>query len=415
MAALRGGGTTAPPPPSPPTPAGNAATPPPPPNSGSGGAVGGVLASGSYTLNNRDYTVSVPSGGFGTAFPVLLLLHGNGGDGAGILHEWSNKPSVASVRASHILVAPDGPERSWNIVAEGSTLDDAAYVGTTLLDHLASYSNVQPNSFKMYGASNGAALVNRILIENDGGRIVAAVTDGSQLNTHQYRNGAFYVGGASNSYTTVKATLMPRALLQVTGGEDRVIPAAGGASVISDGAGGTLQFVEWQQSAHAFALAYGYAGGMATLAEDDSTHARVTYLNGQVEAYNYKQRGHVIAMSDANVGAVVAAFLTRASPPPAGSSPTGSPPTASGSSPPPPPPPSPPAPTVLPPPPPTPVLAPPLPRRPPGAVCHLPAALGASKCRCAYEWPEDGSSPVARLLCLEGGIAAAASRGRVHG
>eukprot|EP00966_Prymnesium_polylepis_P310592 7175894-Prymnesium_polylepis.1 len=83
----------------------------------------------------------------------------------------------------HINVGPAGPGRSWNILNEASTRDDAYYVGTTLVDHLASFSNVAP-SFKLYGHSNGAALVNRILIENDDPRITHGVTSVSQLNTH---------------------------------------------------------------------------------------------------------------------------------------------------------------------------------------------------------------------------------------
>ena len=83
------------------------------------------------------------------------------------------------------------------------------FIGTTLLKHLTTFSNVQP-TFVMLGFSNGAALVNRILIESLETRIVAAITDGSQLNGLQYRGGTFYVGGPSNAYTTSQPTLASR-------------------------------------------------------------------------------------------------------------------------------------------------------------------------------------------------------------
>ena len=99
-------------------------------------------------------------------------------------------------------------------------------------------------------------------------RITHGITDGSQLNTFQYRpntNGAFYVGGASNAYTTTKASLLSRRVLQLVGGDDKLIPAAGGGSGISDGDGGKLQMVPWEDSALAFAIAFAFALGLQSL------------------------------------------------------------------------------------------------------------------------------------------------------
>ena len=113
-------------------------------------------------------------------------------------------------------------------------------------------------TFKLYGYSNGAALTNRILIENSDARITHCATDGSQLNTHQYHDGSFYIGGTTNTYTTAKTSLTSRNVLQMVGGQDSVIPASGGQTVIGDGtASGKLVSVEWQASAYAFALAMG--------------------------------------------------------------------------------------------------------------------------------------------------------------
>ena len=141
------------------------------------------------------------------------------------------------ISSKYVLVAPDGEANSWNIVAEESKLDDVGFVAKALLDHIATFQNVNP-VFTIFGNSNGAvtrthacmhartharthmhaqALVNRILIESDDTRIATAVTTVSQLNGKQYRDGKFYIGGKDNTYTTVKPTLTNRKLLQITG------------------------------------------------------------------------------------------------------------------------------------------------------------------------------------------------------
>ena len=376
MAALRAPpSASAPPPPPPPPSSGQPVVSPPPAPTGGSGA----LLSGTYSLGGRGFEVLVPSGA-SASYPVLLLLHGNGANGRGTLQGWSGNSGLASARASHILVAPDGPERSWNIVAEASTFDDVGYIGSTLIDHLATFSNVQP-SFRLYGASNGAALSNRILIENDDARITAAVTDGSQLNTHQFNDDQFYVGGATNSYTTPKTSLTRRALLQIVGGQDGVIPADGGRSVIPDGAGGVLEFVEWEASLFVYARAYGYTGGVVDLAQNDATLARATYLGGQVQGYNYHQLGHVVAMGDVGVGSVVSAFLAEHG----GGDP-------SGLSPPPPPPPPPPPSGS----PPADVSCP-----TPPSTCALIDGQRTAHCSCQYVWSTGCSSPTStRLTCV---------------
>ena len=59
-------------------------------------------------------TGSTPQGGF----PVCILLHGNGGNGDGMLNQWKNELT------NHVLVAPSGYEKSWNISTEKSDAPD---------------------------------------------------------------------------------------------------------------------------------------------------------------------------------------------------------------------------------------------------------------------------------------------------
>jgi len=134
-------------------------------------SLGAMLSEGSYTLAGRNFVVaSIPQT---TPAPVLICLHGNGGDGGMAQAVKNGNPSIA---ATHIIVGPDGPERSWNIKAEASQEDDQAYVGETLVNHLATFDNIEPK-FRLYGFSNGAALTNRIFIENDDARIDYGITD----------------------------------------------------------------------------------------------------------------------------------------------------------------------------------------------------------------------------------------------
>ena len=186
-------------------------------------ALHSTLKTGSYWLRHRLVHVTVPVGASSNAsFPVIILLHARGSTGSSMMSTWVSNRELAM---RHILVAPEGFQNSWNVVAEPSRENDASFVGSTLLDYCASFSNVKP-LFKLLGSSNGAALVNRILIEVDDPRIRAAVTDSSQLNTRQYHNGHFYLGGPQNGYSTIKPRLSPTMVLQITvrGRSCRAVP-----------------------------------------------------------------------------------------------------------------------------------------------------------------------------------------------
>ena len=267
------------------------------------------LNTGSHVLGGRPFRVLLPTSPASARAPVAILLHGLGDSGE-IAEEM--RELWPSLKSTHIVVGPDGPDNMWNVKGEyaENTPDDATYVGKTMIDHLATFSNVDATSFRIVGYSNGAALANRILIENDDPRITHILTDGSQLNTYQYRGDAFYVGGPSNQYATKKSTLTPRKVLQVVGGRNDVIPPEGGpSSEIEDGEGGMLAFVPWQESALAIATAYGYTGAKATLSPDDAISAKASYLSGQVVTVNVKEAGHVVPIVETAKVVDLTAFL----------------------------------------------------------------------------------------------------------
>ena len=66
----------------------------------------------------------------------------------------------------------------------------------------------------------------------------------------------------------------------MTGKEDAIIPAEGGPSVIPDkSTAGKLAFLSWQESAFAWAQAYGFAGAPIA-AVVSPVHTKVEYLDG---------------------------------------------------------------------------------------------------------------------------------------
>jgi len=261
---------------------------------------GSFLATGTFYISqsgiSRPVHVAVPLGD--GPFPLQFLFHGRGGTGSMMLNQ------LSSLDTAFIKVAPDGYLNSWNIVEEESTLDDVAFIGL-ILDFLAARGNVNVDHVQLYGSSNGAALVNRILIESVDARILRAVTDVSQLNDRQYRGGQFYIGGASNEYSTVQPTLVCREIMSLQGALDTVIPAGGGP-----GLGGALTMNSDDDSIYAYAKAYGYEGAQLN-STVTSAYELWSYLEGAVSSYTLLTAGHGVLGHDAYVDAAVDTFLAR--------------------------------------------------------------------------------------------------------
>ena len=86
---------------------------------------------------------------------------------------------------NHILVAPQGYDSSWNIAKETSKAPDLDFIKKIILE-LKTFEKVDSNQISIIGHSNGAALINQLLIELESESFKKAVFTFCQLNTLQY-------------------------------------------------------------------------------------------------------------------------------------------------------------------------------------------------------------------------------------
>lgn len=232
---------------------------------------------------DRTADVLVPSGE--GPFPVVIFLHGMGGN-SGFIR--SLDPYVNKV----IRVAPNGYRKSWNIDAEPSKAPDVAFIHE-LLNLLKKYDNVDAGKISIFGLSNGSALINRLLIELNGAAFQKAACSSAQMITKMYRRGSFWHSVTSDNRYEQKITPAPgRKIITISGTDDRVIPYLGGSAV------GTT-FLNCQVSLYRFAQAMGHTGSKiadangipGNLHDSDPTNdyppefVKYSYLNGQVVHY----------------------------------------------------------------------------------------------------------------------------------
>jgi poly(3-hydroxybutyrate) depolymerase len=176
-----------------------------------------------YPMNIFVPTGTAPQGGF----PVCVLLHGNGGNGAGMINQFRNTLEC------HILVAPTGYLNSWNICAETSDAPDVEMIND-LVSNVQRYTNVNPNKIRIVGSSNGAGLANRVFIENNNPSIDIICAIVSHLNEAQYHSGGFYKPSNTTDpsasfcgYNTLANPLTTRKYLSISNDNDNLIPYLG--------------------------------------------------------------------------------------------------------------------------------------------------------------------------------------------
>jgi polyhydroxybutyrate depolymerase len=251
----------------------------------------------------RPYHVNVPANRDNRKLPVLILLHGNGGNARGAMQGFlRQRPRIA---ADYVTVFPNGYRESWNISAERSKADDRKFI-EAIVEKIAACDNVQPDQFTIMGISNGAALANQLAIECRLPNIRNYVTAVSPLNMLQHDGRNFKARGDDNNYQT---TVTPRSgvrLMNISGTEDNLIPYDGGPSRVIPAKNGKLGFVAAEESTFLWAKAMGYQG--EKLKKPSSTIRNLeifSYLDGAIIHCKVLGEGHGAA------GAIDEATLLR--------------------------------------------------------------------------------------------------------
>lgn len=218
----------------------------------------------------------VPANGY----PVCILLHGNGGQGQGMIAQFQNYLDC------HALVAPTGYMNSWNISEENSDAPDLEMVAD-LVNQLQTYSNVDPSKIRIIGFSNGSALANRLFVENTQPGIDIICGFVSQLSEANYHNGNFYLPSGQTSaslpycgYDVITTPLTGRKYLNICNINDPLIPYIGGSSV-------GVTFLDAQDAAFIVAQSQGYNGNQLPnpgnfIGTPQNFLEEFSYLSGQV-------------------------------------------------------------------------------------------------------------------------------------
>ena len=252
----------------------------------------------------RPYTIKLPDQTV-DRWPIVILLHGNGGEGARMIGNWPG------LLPGWLVVAPQGYERSWNISTERSKAPDVTFIKQVLADVGRRYPQADGSRVSLIGSSNGAGMVFRLLIELDETVTVRhAVTLVSSMTTGQYHNGQFWkrVNEATAVYDTPVVPVGKRRILTIHGTADTVVPYGGGR-----GPGGT--HLSAQATAHAWAVQQGYQGRAVP---DDAGRScgegliRYDYPAAKVSHIKVVAGRHGLGPAKTAVEAIVSEFLLAA-------------------------------------------------------------------------------------------------------
>ena len=257
-----------------------------------------TLASGDYYVTQswsqersfrRPYHVHVPEAK-PQQLPVLVFLHGNGGNVPEAMRGFMR--GRAKIASRYILVFPQGYRESWNIVSERSKADDLRFI-EAIVQKLAAFENVDSNNFTIMGASNGAALVNQLAIESKLSNVRNYISGVSQLNEWQHDGRNFKAKGDDNNYRMVATPAKGKRLLNISGVKDRLVPYHGGHSTAIPAKDGKLAFVAAEKSTFLWARQMGYMGEQLRRPSSTVENVEVfSYLDGDVVHYKVTNEGH---------------------------------------------------------------------------------------------------------------------------
>jgi poly(3-hydroxybutyrate) depolymerase len=209
--------------------------------------------------------------------PVIVVLHGAGSNAYSMMSRYLDLDS-------YILVALQGYGDRWNIMTEPTKADDLDYV-ENIINQLKTYSDVDADNISLLGSSNGAAMVNRAMIELPAGTFKNAITLASQLSTDQYNNNTFW-GDDNNDgvYNTSYTLSQDLRVLSLHGTGDDMIFYSGQPGITG------RPFLEAGQSSLILARALGYSGDLASSTTPfypNTNILKYEYLDGNAVHYKF--------------------------------------------------------------------------------------------------------------------------------
>jgi poly(3-hydroxybutyrate) depolymerase len=235
------------------------------------------------------------------SYPVLVLLHGANSNAYSKIAQYIDLDN-------YILVALQGYDNKWNIQTETTKADDLDYI-ENIINQLKTFSNVDASNISLLGSSNGAAMVNRAMIELPTGTFKNAITLASQLSTDQYRDDSFW-GDDDNDgdYETAYTLSQDLRVLSLHGTEDRTIPYDGGpVDWLS------REFIEARESNLILARALGYSGDLASSTTpfiEKPEIVKYEYLSGDVIHYQFIGGNHGLGIYKEQINTIIEDFIS---------------------------------------------------------------------------------------------------------
>jgi polyhydroxybutyrate depolymerase len=172
--------------------------------------------------HQRRYRVHIGKSAQASPMPVVLVLHGRYGTGAGM--ESLTGFSLLADRVGFMAVYPDGINRSWDGIravtgdAAAGGVDDVVFIDA-VIDKLASDHPIDLRRIYLVGMSNGGSFVHRLACELPGR--MAAI--------------ASVAGTIPKALATGYTAAQPTSVMHIHGTADTIVRYLGSSTKESDG------------------------------------------------------------------------------------------------------------------------------------------------------------------------------------
>jgi polyhydroxybutyrate depolymerase len=179
----------------------------------------------------RTYTLYVPSSYVeNKSYPLIIILHGGGGTGEGMIKLTNNGFNTLAEKEGFIIAYPDGIENHWNdgrgltqYRAHRENIDDVGFI-SDLIDHLDKALNIDGTRVYATGISNGGMMAQRLACEMTD-KIAAIGVISSAM---------------SENLSLACSPTRPISVLIIAGTDDPLIPYEGGEIGFGDQERGTV-------------------------------------------------------------------------------------------------------------------------------------------------------------------------------